>query len=195
MAPTYSWPARGGLLCSSFRAKAQLLTVVSLPWGHISHEVDTKASSTRTAAWLVSIDLQLASRPELVIRVLTKSGSEQLQGRVRQVDAEVALASPLLQEGLERWHPLGGEVGDDQATDALQIHPLLEHIHCSHSNSQEIISTEILTHSNTFASHEALMQPIAEGAHGRLSSRADGLADRTVHGGRMGKVWNVRGLP
>ena len=56
-------------------------------------------------------DVQLAGLSESMIRVvaaaLTKSGSEQLQGWVREVDAEVALASPLLQEGLERWHPLG----------------------------------------------------------------------------------------
>ena len=88
-------------------------------------------------------DVQLAGLSESMIRVvaaaLTKSGSEQLQGWVREVDAEVALASPLLQEGLERWHPLGGEVGDDQATDALQIHPLLERIHCSQRHYQRNI--------------------------------------------------------
>ena len=81
--------------------------------------------------------VQLPGRVDTAIKVaaagLTKGGSEQLQGWVGQVDGEGALASALLQEGLQRWHPLGGEVSDDQVTDALQIHPLLERIHCSHS--------------------------------------------------------------
>ncbi len=72
----------------------------------------------------------------LVAAVLTQGRSEELQGRVGQVNPEIALASSLLQKGLQRWHPLGSEVSDDQVTDALQIHPLLERIHCSQRSCQ-----------------------------------------------------------
>lgn len=95
--------------------------------------------------------MQLPGRVDTAIRVaaagLTKGGSEQLQGWVGKVDGEGALAGALLQEGLQRWHPLGGEVSDDQVTDALQICPLPQCIHCRQKRCQEMTMPSMsLTH-------------------------------------------------